>query len=306
MRPPFARQALRKMINGSGIATANKINTSRRAGFTLIELLVVIAIISVLVSLLMPAVQQARESARRTQCANQLKQLGLAFHNHHDQYDYFPAGGWNWNTPPSYRDGHPEVGADQRAGWGFQILPFIEAANTWQAGTEVAVGQTNSVFFCPSRRSPQTITTSDNYVPPVTGSTIKRALCDYAASNRDGSGVVRRFVPRRFRDITDGTSNTLMIGEKRLNRAFLGSEQEDDNEGYTAGWNSDTMRSTQKTPLPDFNGLGDGDDRFGSSHPGVFISVLADGSTRPISYSVDSRVFENIGNINDGQVVSEF
>ncbi|MEZ6041371.1 MAG: DUF1559 domain-containing protein [Planctomycetaceae bacterium] len=176
----------------------------------------------------------------------------------------------------------------------------------WQAGTETAVGQTNPIFFCPSRRSPQTVTTTDNYTPALTGSTIKRALCDYAAANRDGSGVVQRFVPRRIRDVTDGTSNTLLVSEKRLNQAFLGQEQDDDNEGYTAGWNSDTLRSTEKVPLPDFSGLGDGDDRFGSSHPGAFVAVLTDGSTRNISYSIDGHLFRNIGDIRDGEVVSEY
>jgi len=277
-----------------------------RCGFTLIELLVVIAIIAILVGLLLPAVQQAREAARRIQCTNQLKQIGVAFHNHHDQYQYFPTGGWNWDTPPSYSGGSPDVGAKQRAGWGFQILPFIEANAVWQAGAEVAIGQTNPTFFCPSRRSPQTITTADNYSPPVTGTSIRRALCDYAGSNRDGSGVIRRKTPRKFQDITDGTSNTMLVGEKRLNRALLGQPQEDDNEGYTAGWNSDTLRSTRKVPLADFNGAGDGDDRFGSSHPGAFVAVLADGSTRTIGYQIDSKLFAFLGSINDGQVIGEF
>ena len=277
-----------------------------RLGFTLVELLVVIAIIGILVGLLLPAVQAAREAARRIQCSNQIKQLGLAFHNHHDQFKHFPSGGWDWDSPPTYTSGAPAVGATQRAGWAFQLLPFIEANNTWQAGPEVAIGQPNSVFFCPSRRGPQVVSTSDSYVPQVNGGTLKHALCDYAGSNRDGSGVIKRFTPRRFSDITDGTSNTLVIGEKRLNLRLLGSPQDDDNEGYTAGWNSDTLRSTEKAPLPDFMGLGDGDDRFGSSHATVFQIALADGSVRSVSYSVDKRTFEWLGDIDDSQVISEY
>ena len=278
----------------------------RQAGFTLIELLVVIAVIGILVGLLLPAVQAAREAARRSQCANNLKQIGLAFHQHHDQLGHFPTGGWNWNTPPTYRGGTPETGAEQRAGWAFQILPFIEAETTWRAGADIAVGQTHSFYFCPSRRGPQAVVTPDGYSPPINGADVKHGLCDYAASNRDGSGVVRRFQPRRFRDITDGTTQTLLAGDKRLNLASLGFPQEDDNEGYTAGWNSDTVRGVNKRPLPDFVGLGDGDDRFGASHPQVFQIVLSDGSTRPIAYSIDGEVFERLGNIADGQVISSF
>ena len=286
---------------------ATQVRDQRRtSAFTLVELLVVIAIIGILVGLLLPAVQAAREAARRTQCTNQIKQLGLAFHNHHDQFRHFPSGGWDWDSPPTYTNGSPAVGPSQKAGWAFQILPFLEAANVWKAGAEVAIGQTQPTFFCPSRRGPQSILISDSYAPPITGGTLRHALCDYAASNRDGTGVMRRFQPRRMSDIIDGTSNAIAVGEKRLNLRFLGFAQDDDNEGYTAGWNSDTLRSTEKKPLPDFNGLGDGDDRFGSSHPGVFMVVLADGSVRPIAYSVDSRTFEALGDIDDGQVVGEF
>ncbi len=103
---------------------------SRNNAFTLVELLVVIAIIGILVGLLLPAVQAAREAARRGQCANQIKQLGLAFHLHHDQFRQFPTGGWDWDTPPTYQGGMPYTGSRQRAGWGFQVLPFIEATNT--------------------------------------------------------------------------------------------------------------------------------------------------------------------------------
>ena len=134
------------------ISDQNRTYSGFQRGFTLVELLVVIAIIGILVGLLLPAVQAARGAARRAQCLNNLKQIGLAYHNHHDQYKQFPSGGWNWDTPPTYVGGSPATGAEQRAGWAFQILPFIEAANTWRAGAEVAIGQPNQVYFCPSRR----------------------------------------------------------------------------------------------------------------------------------------------------------
>jgi prepilin-type N-terminal cleavage/methylation domain-containing protein/prepilin-type processing-associated H-X9-DG protein len=275
----------------------------KSGGFTLIELLVVIAIVAVLAGLLLPAVQKVREAANRISCQNNLKQLGLAMHNHHDQFGFFPSGGFEWWTPPTYVGGSPAIGAQQQAGWGFQILPFIEGDNAWRAGPIPAIATPHRVFFCPSRRVPQTITYPDQYTPPLTGSVVTHALCDYAASNLEGTGVIRQYTPTRIADITDGTSNTLLAGDKRLNLGDLGEDQPDDNEGYTAGFDEDTVRRTVAPPRPDCNGECTGEKRFGSSHAGGFNVVLADGSVRTLGYSIDPLVFQYLGNRSDGQVI---
>jgi prepilin-type N-terminal cleavage/methylation domain-containing protein/prepilin-type processing-associated H-X9-DG protein len=280
--------------------------------FTLIELLVVIAIIAILVGLLLPAVQMVRESANRISCANNLKQIALAFQSHHDQLKFFPTGGWYSYSPPTYKGGFPVQGSDQQAGWGFQILPYIEATNTWRgapATTDsgkavVAIGTPHKVFFCPTRRGPQTIAYGDNYQPPLTGGQITHALCDYAVSNKDGTGVVQQFKPVHIADITDGTSVTLVVAEKRMNLAYLGQKQTDDNQGYTVGWNYDTVRKTSQAPAPDYVAdTGDGGGLFGASHPGRFNAGFADGSVRPISYTIDKKVFTLLGNKSDGQIL---
>jgi prepilin-type N-terminal cleavage/methylation domain-containing protein/prepilin-type processing-associated H-X9-DG protein len=276
--------------------------SSLRDGFTLIELLVVIAIIAVLIGLLLPAVQKVREAAARSQCSNNLKQFGLAFHDHHGALGYFPTGGWSGALPPNYINGSPAVGSSQHAGWGFQILPFIEEDNVWKAGPLVAVGTPNKLFFCPSRRGPQTLTYLDDYQPPLTGGEVTRALCDYAASNKEGTGAVRRYGTTRLANITDGTSNTLLVSEKRLNLTFLGRDDAtDDDHGYVAGWSHDTMRKTTRPPLPDYRApFGDGRGIFGSSHTGGINALLADGSVRSISYGIDQLTFQLLGDVSDG------
>jgi prepilin-type N-terminal cleavage/methylation domain-containing protein/prepilin-type processing-associated H-X9-DG protein len=285
-------------------------NLHRRSAFTLIELLVVIAIISILIGLLLPAVQRVRSAAQRVQCQNNLKQIGLAFHLHHDSWDFFPTGGWDWSTPPNYTNGQPAIGKAQKAGWGFQILPYIEQENVWRGGggtndtdrALVAVGSPMKIFACPARRGAETLVYSEPEY--FNGAFVTRALGDYAASNLEGTGVVRKMEPVRIAEITDGTSNTLMAGDKRLNLAFLNQPQPDDNIGYSAGWDDETNRSTNRRPAPDFKGIGTGNGLFGSSHTGAFNVVLADGSVRSINYNVNPLNFALLGNRSDGQAFS--
>lgn len=297
-------------------------------GFTLVELLVVIAIIGVLVALLLPAVQAARESARRTQCMNHLKQLALACQNHVDNYGFLPsAGGPDWQYHMTYIQGIPQIAPDQRGGWGFQILPFIEQQNLWAGNDQPndlersikAIGTPQKLLFCPTRRPPEVLSTNDWYgflpdlSPGNSGRSTPHAKNDYAAGSHDsgsgddsnGVGAITRLIPRKLRDITDGTSSTLLFGEKRMNVQLLRQFQANDNEGYTCGWNHDIMRYTDRNLLPDFRHPSDpGDDRFGSSHPGGMNIALVDGSVRILTFSTDATIFSNLGRRGDGNVVT--
>ena len=199
------------MANRTSSATAIAV----RNGFTLVELLVVIAIIGILVALLLPAVQAAREAARRSQCTNHLKQLALASHNHHDAQKHFPSGGWGYNW---VGDADRGFGMRQPGGWVFHVLPFIEeqtlfdfgkGISPWDsAAKKTAHDQRNqrvvSGILCPSRRGSELLT-------PLSGrvncNSTPFAAIDYAANTGD-EGVPNHRIPSGPGTMAEGDNPT--------------------------------------------------------------------------------------------------
>src|SRR6266404_2996337 len=151
------------------------ISLLHRRGFTLIELLVVIAIIAILIAMLVPAVQKVREASQRTQCANNLKQIALACHAHHDVLRIFPTAGNFWTSARTMNGATPALAPVQDWGWLYQILPFIERKATWeQPGDNLVSATPIGLYFCPTRRNPMVIN--------------GRGMNDYAGNNGQSMG----------------------------------------------------------------------------------------------------------------------
>lgn len=275
----------------------------RQRASTLVEILVVIGVMAVLLGVLLPAVLRARESSARLQCANNLKQIGLGFQSHHDALGIFPTAGQYGGSARVFSARGPAAGTAQDWGWAYQVLPFVGEGALWQHPDDgVVAGSAVKFYFCPTRRPPQVIE--------------GRAMIDYAGisgsttyfnmANQDGMVVQIRHQngsplnpPVRLADVKDSTSTTLLVAEKRLNVAALGQAQNDDNEGYTSGFDQDAMRYGGGAPLPDCL-TGTGDFRLGSSHPGYFLGVLVDGSVRGFAYNLDLvGVFRPLCSRND-------
>jgi prepilin-type N-terminal cleavage/methylation domain-containing protein/prepilin-type processing-associated H-X9-DG protein len=277
----------------------------RRFGFTLIELLVVIAIIAILIGLLLPAVQKVREAAARMKCSNNLKQIGLAFHNFNDVNGFLPPGGDTGPTQPNSADN----GATDRYTWCYHLLPYIEQDNLFRQTNLTTLTTTPlATFVCPTRRSVQLyhgVVKSDYASNCGTTATDGMTVETYTGTGNN----VRQYT--RLADVSDGLSNTLMAGESRVHKAFLtvsGGCCSDNENVYQTGFADDVGRRGSTPPEPDLtdaaidSALADG--KFGSSHTGGLNVVLGDGSVRFIRFSITQANFRNFSIKNDGNVVT--
>ncbi|WP_237229124.1 DUF1559 domain-containing protein [Rubinisphaera sp. JC750] len=321
--------------------------TRPRSAFTLIELLVVIAIIAILVALLLPAVQQAREAARRSSCKNQLKQLGLALQNYHDTHTVFPIGAGLAGTSAT--------GSARRAPWTVLILPFLEENAVYDefnfsetfvgtfgdggasAQNTAATNLPVDAFHCPSYPAQDQLHT--NYFGVMGGGPNNPSWAHASSHGRAmwDNGMLFQNSKMRMRDCTDGTSNTMIVGETRYQ---LGPGGRSDSHRF--GWAS-TMRGTSNNvpgtlaaatdvKINGWDGDGNkGDTGFGGSTPGTRGTVngnnaqhclqgrtfgsmhkggaqflLTDGSVHFLSENIDLGIYQNLAIRNDGQVLGEF
>jgi prepilin-type N-terminal cleavage/methylation domain-containing protein len=294
----------------------------RKSAFTLIELLVVIAIIAILIGLLLPAVQKVREAAARSQCQNNLKQIGIAAHAYSDVVKALPHGG---------RDGRPAPQAnitccnwedldtatknaagtmDDRTGfnWRYQLLPYLEQAPLYNTVSRASLYATPvKVMYCPTRRAPQ-----------IYGSSARSDYAGNAGNNAmttpsngvivNGAGPVVE-----IHRIRDGASNTVMVAEKWLHPNQHGKDGGDNEAWVNAGWDECVVRTgggtftythpktnasvtIPRTPKPDDEAPNPAsgsvwNQQFGSSHVGGMNALLSDGSVRVVQYSIDPAVW---------------
>lgn len=335
------------------------VRSRRSLGFTLIELLVVIAIIAILIALLLPAVQQAREAARRTQCKNHLKQIGLALHNYHDVYSCFPIGARAGNiTGPGSAVANKW---SQGTNWRASILPQLDQAPLFNQlnfngdsfcgasylpiGANVVLSKLKiPAYTCPSSTVEPFIPGNtpvyfDNNTNPmliiqyagIAGAYPDPAIPSRTPECRAGSygischnGVLRPSHRSLIRDVTDGTSNVIVVSEQS---GIVGGYNVSSN--YGGGWAGCSYPSPANEPNPgDYFYAGittvrdvpnakttvagssstpyENNTLLNSFHTGGIHALLADGTVRLLSDNINFPTFLGLCSMNDGQPVGEF
>lgn len=294
--------------NASPSASAKRV-TARR-GFTLIELLVVIAIIAILIALLLPAVQQAREAARRTTCKNNLAQFGLALHNYELAFEVLPPGSVAAASPVSTEE------KGYHMSWIVQILPYLDQAPLYRhidfresayakENAEVRAA-TISVVQCASEPNTNTRNGPHGQVSSSSYAACYHDVEAQIAADNHGVMFLNSSVP--INDIPDGSTNTIFVGEKFIER------------GKDLGWMSGTRATLRNTGtsinanVPERFGNNSPDEQkpgpkdvggFGSFHTGGANFTFGDGSVRFLSESIDPQVYQYLGNRADGKLLGD-
>jgi len=313
-----------------------------RAAFTLVELLVVIAIIAMLIALLLPVVQAARESGRRTQCASNLRQLATACHVYHDNRGHLPTGGADVSSSITYvgggTSGTPANPPNQAMGWIFQLLPYLEQSAMYTE-PEAKIAPVNLPYLhCPSRTAPNLKLINTGRAPTDYAAAIPGARVPSNPSvssfwnNGDSGGIICRNNPlgsgvvATFGSIPDGSSNTVMLGEKFISKNEVatgacpeGLGANGWKNGWLTGWSVSIIRETAFPPQHDsirfdqpnpVSGANDANKNglsafkqaymFGSRHPSGALAAMGDVSVKLVKFSIDGDVWWALGGRQDG------